>query len=850
MAWILGETGLGDPECELVELGLVMPTETLTIRDTRRSKPRAVNKEAQSASDSLRDRWTARRRIGDSLGLVDSLRDKWAAVRAFGESMVGKDAVKKAHRTIERDSMPIGERFGQKGVFYRRVAEVQASAESIRKAAAVAWRDSQAVSDGFRRFLTMRRRMVDVVGGTDASRRRVRMAMADQMAASEFFGRQVAFLRAHADKVSSVEIGRRRGLKKLADEQAVYDAARKTARFAGLETVGVSEAWDRVWTAARSVADRQDVAALYRSKPKITRTDIQAVEDSRRFVWNARRVVAEVQALIGERRTTFMALLARETQEIEDGLSRRWSAVRMFFADQAVSVRRFVNVMPRRVDSVAAEDAHPRFGISVRKSEVQVVQERRSMAFWRSFEESQAVAELRRMRPMIGWMEIQPVEARAGRLARLLNVEEAYVSDVLKTMGKVFVCDVPLMEESFGRTWQAYRSWSDEAQVAEGVRKWFRRAPFLENQAVDASFRKRPRVYVIDGNRVRDSLSRIWQAAKSIGDVATPVERYSRHWRADRSFADEVGTADSMSKWPRLPFGEVQRFAESTRRAWTIVRRASEDARVRDADRRRFMMVRSDRQAVEDASRQAWRAMRVLSEPSYVSDGGLRKWVGSRQADAAGLGDSLARTWNAFRGLADAPRVIDRRSMRSSVMRSDALAAEDAVAKGVRAAVADAQAVADRPIRRAFRAVVREASQLIDSIFRWNPTKIRRYGFRTWFSLLAKSLGFNRSARTLPFEFSVVWEGERVLHMVSGESRAVRVRVEAAEGEAFVIDEASVEVVDERTNEQLSTGAADVDGHKVSYLFAPPAAGVYTLVFTMRIGPQTIKHRETVRVVD
>lgn len=86
-----------------------------------------------------------------------------------------------------------------------------------------------------------------------------------------------------------------------------------------------------------------------------------------------------------------------------------------------------------------------------------------------------------------------------------------------------------------------------------------------------------------------------------------------------------------------------------------------------------------------------------------------------------------------------------------------------------------------------------------------------------------------------------------MIYVKTGEVRKIGVTVSSASGETFTVDGADYAIT-ERSGEQVDSGYPTIDGHRVLTLFSAARAGVYQCEFTLRIGPEILKHTITIEV--
>lgn len=912
MSWELGVTELGSDECELVELGLVLPPDSLSVGDERRSRSGKTASESFVASDllkrlgsfkrafadaaavsesglqwrgafkrsvddlmavfelDLRSKGAFRRSLADSTGASDALFRAFAAWRVLSESQGISDSRKVSARAVLReigaasdalarlfesritltDSQPlalarrvqvkavrvdigavsdaisrslaarrsvadqatVSEAVSRSVQAYRAVQDSQGTDDSRRARVNAVFRDVEAASDTFSRLFAVRRVFEESQALGLVRRLRPHIGFSEIGAVSDAVGRFFGARRAFSEsaiiaddrqaRVSSLwfesvipvdlaewvagyrrqvaesqavgDAGRRKPRAVMIDDQAAQDELRRLVQTWRRDDAAVVDEVRRVWAALRAWAEIQESTDERRSHVRSVKADNQAVAEDLRRAWGAFLAVAEALQLAESRRVR-AGIVRSDEQVLAASLHRAWSAFRSVTDSQELTEDRrarpgivrsdeqavvdsgnWFRVLWRRVEQLGLEDSR-RLALSVLRVDAQGLDELRTMKAGVPVVDSLATGDVVLKRPIMATFDHVLAHDAIRRSARLLKVE---ASELI---------------ERYDRTWRAFRTVGESSVLDEWVGWLFRVSPFSEILGMGDIVAKRPQPSLRDGQRVRDSFSRLFEAVRSFVDDAAPVDLFRRGWRASRFLADDVPSAgDAISKAARSVKRETQAVAGAMRSTWSAVREVRESARIRDAG--------------------IWRSMRM-----YL------------------LGEAVS--------------TVDATKKSTAVFWSDSLVASDS------------------PIWRRVRAAFRDLVGALDSVFRWDPTQIRLYGFRAWFVLAARTLGFTRSARTLPFEFSTRWVGQRVLRMMSGEARVVRVLVEAAEGDAFVISAASVEVFDERTNEVVDSGLAEIDGDRLSYLFRPPAPGVYTLVFTVHVGPQVIKHKETVRVV-
>lgn len=131
------------------------------------------------------------------------------------------------------------------------------------------------------------------------------------------------------------------------------------------------------------------------------------------------------------------------------------------------------------------------------------------------------------------------------------------------------------------------------------------------------------------------------------------------------------------------------------------------------------------------------------------------------------------------------------------------------------------------------------------------------FGRALW-AMAAEGLGWRAAIRAAAAELRVDsvrwalktrWEGLKVLSMLDGEAKRLRVWADSADGEPFVIEAASVRVRNQATGAvMIENDPATVVGQAVEWIFQPPSAGQYVVEFTIRVGLQKLIHRETVKV--
>lgn len=853
MSWELGVTELGDPECELVELGIVLPPESLSVSDAlrhRSSFKRSV-KESAPFSDALTLRGGFRRLLADSAAVLDS--GLWRrAFRRFGESVALTDTNHRIWAAVRRlsESASAVDSFGRKWqakpVLVEQSAVSDAASRIFNAKRAVA--DQNKVSEVVSRSFDAYRVFQESQGTADSRKMRAKRVLRDSGALSDSFSR-ILITHLVLQETQALDFAYKFRVRVKLEEagqtsdhlRRVFDAHRLLAEKAGAtddrrmkvmsvrsDAIGLTDLVGRLADFRRLVAEPQKVVDADRKWIRMVKVDEQATEEGfRRFI-RARRL---------------------DVLTLAEGYRRAWSAFRFVSYKQELAEDRRSRLMLVKEESQAVVDAGKRFRIMWRRVEEQGIEESRRMALSMLRNDVQPALDVWMSKPKIGVSERQAVADAFNKKPIVAAFDQLSGVDVIIKWVRPRKADVAELVDRFDRRWLAYRTVGESAAMGEWFGKLFEFAPFREAQGVEASISKRPKPLMVDGQRARDSVSRVFEAFRAFSDGSEPVDRLGRRWLAFRAYTDETGAEDVIAKIPRVRAEERQAVAISMRSVWSAFRGVKEAVRVREAGiRRRISILRRDEQQFVDRWGRRLSIYRRFVEVASMDDD-FRRSIGASVSDAVGAVDLFSRAWASFRMFREATIAVERRFMRVSASRSDGVSVHDAIGKRSAIVRHDRLSASDSPVWRLVRKAFRDLVGSIDSVFRWDPTAIRRYGFRAWFALVGRTIGFVRSARTLPFEFVTRWEGERVLRMMMGEARVVRVRVEAADGEEFVISSASVEVFDERTNELVESGLADIDGDRVNYLFSPPGPGVYTLVFTMQVGPQVIKHRESVRVV-